>query len=135
MGQSFKSSTTIQFDHRHPYHSLGDIPYILCTVLQNHNPTATSHHYFRSSGSLKKGAKNVLQPQRWSLKPEETWTLASVCVGKGEAPGTLPLAGSNLCFTGSGWTGWCFTVGTCCQPCQLKHQISLKTSLLMMIAS
>lgn len=83
----------------------------------------------------KKGSKNVLPSQRGSLKPEETWPLESVCVGKTEDPGALHLAGSNLCFTGSGQTGWCCRAGTHCQPRQIKHPTSLKTGLLMMIAS
>lgn len=123
LGQSFKSSIAIQCYHRHPFLSLGNIPCILCTVLQNHDPTATGSHHFRSSGSLKKGPKNVLPSQKRSLKPEETWTLESICMGKVEAPGALCLAQSNLCFTESSWTGWCSRVGMHCQPCQLKHQI------------
>lgn len=60
LGQSSKSSIAIQCNHRHSYHYLGGIPCILCTVLQNHDATATSSHFFRSSDLLKKGAKQYL---------------------------------------------------------------------------
>lgn len=99
--ESSKSSSKIQCCHRHPYHSLSDTAFILHTVLQNHNSAITSTHYFRPSGLLMKGAKNVVSPQRGSLKPEEAWASETICVGYVEAPGAFPLAGSDLLLHGT----------------------------------
>lgn len=131
--QSSKSSSKIQCCHRHPYHSLGDILvfFILCyktTILLQPALIISSHlvHWRREQKMF-----YLHRGDPWSQNP---WAPRTVCVGYVLVPGAFPLAGSDLLLHGT-WLDWGYRVGTHCQSCQLEHQISLRTSLLMMIAS
>lgn len=117
------SKAALQFNHRHPYHSLGSTPCILCTVLQTHGPTATSSHYFRSSGSTKKGAKYVLPSQRGSLKPGQTWTRVRLC---GESGGPRSLTFDRIKpLLHRKWPDWLMLQGTNTLPAMITQKSNL----------